>query len=195
MQILLTKLLIFLLHIGSLASVISDSIQFCFCFDYFFFINMISRHAALKLIPSVCSRGVRSFSANVFPRQREGNDYDVNFSLLEDGVTSTGDSFRNARTSLLTSRLSVKPANGTFAVTSPKLLGEYKLVESGDSITHDAFEALKASQEEVLSSGLELFVEDAGLGAATQSRVGARVVTQNAATALAFRKLLVSFCF
>jgi len=129
---------------------------------------------------------------NIFPRETEGNVYDVNFSLLNDGVVSTGDSFRNARINLLTSRLSVKPSNGVVNVDSLKLDGKFNLVESGDSMSHEEFASLKTKQDDILSSGADLFVEDASVGASINSRVGARVVTQNAATALAFRKLMVS---
>jgi len=156
---------------------------------------MISRH--LSKNAAVFSRSLSSNAKrapvgtaktdpkwSVFPREREGNEYDVNFSVLEDGVTPTGDCFRNARGELLKSCIGDK-------VTSPKLTGAFKVDESGDSISHDDFGALKEAQDDLLSNGTDLFVEDAGLGAASVGRVGARVYTQNAATALMFRKLMV----
>ena len=136
-------------------------------------------------------------SANVlkktatFPREREGNDYDVNFSLLEDGITSVGDSFRNARIPLLVSRLPVKVTDKSVQLTTPKLTGVVKIQEAGDSISLDNFSNLKKSLEILLSSNKDLFVEDAALAGDISVRVGVRIVTQLASTALIFRRLLV----
>jgi hypothetical protein len=163
-------------------------------FLYLLLRKMISRHvsknaaiigrslAHAKRAPVGTAKADPKWS--VFPREREGNQYDVNFSVLEDGVTPTGDCFRNARVELLKGKAGDK-------VSSPKLTGAFKLEESGDSMSHDAFGVLKESQDDILSNGRDLFVEDAGLGAASAGRVGARVYTQNAATALMFRKLMV----
>ncbi len=46
----------------------------------------------------------------MWPRETEANDYAVNWSLVGDGVTPTGNAYRNARLPLLTSMLSAKPA-------------------------------------------------------------------------------------
>ena len=45
----------------------------------------------------------------MWPREKEGNIYAVNWSLVGEGVTPTGNAYRNARLPLLTSMLSVKP--------------------------------------------------------------------------------------
>jgi len=128
---------------------------------------------------------------DVFPREREGKNYDVNWSLQVDGVAPLSDAFQNARLPVLTTRLPNKVANGKVEVSKPAYTGTYALVEAGDSITHGAFaSALKASQE-YLSSGVDLFVEDAGLGATAASRVGVRIITDAPAVALIARSLLI----
>jgi len=76
-------------------------------------------------------------------------------------------------------------------LSSPKLIENYKVLEAGDSISHEDFASLKSSVDAVLSNGNDLFIEDAGIGTHWVSRVGTRIISQNAATALAFRKLMV----
>lgn len=139
----------------------------------------------------------RKFSAvaeehGIFPREHEGNNYDVNWSLTEDGVVPTGDAFRNARTALLGTRLSKKVEGGKIELTKPVYSGAYAVKEAGDAIVHDAFNELLVSQQGYLSSGVELFIEDAGIGASALLRVGTRVVTDSAAAAIISRTLMVS---
>lgn len=141
--------------------------------------------------------GMRRLSAaaaeeyTTFPREREGNVYSVNWSMTEDGVVPSGDAFRNARVPLLTTRLPKKVEGGSVELDQPKYTGTYAVVEAGDSMSHDAFNDLIAAHQAALSSAPELFVEDAGLGAAAASRVGARVITNSPAAALVARTLMV----
>ena len=128
----------------------------------------------------------------VFPRENEGNNYSVNWSLTEEGVVPKGDAFRNARLGVLNSRLSAKVADGKVEVKSPAYTGKYEVVEAGDTISHDEFEALLKAQQEHLSSGMDLFVEDGAICASTVGRLGVRVVTDSAASALIARSMLIS---
>ena len=127
----------------------------------------------------------------VFPREREGNIYDVNWSLTEDGVTPVGDAFRNARFSLIAKRFGIQTDSKVLNIQSPPINGSYKLLEAGDSISHNDFKDFKDAQSHYLSSGVDLFVEDASLGALRDIRVGVRVISDNPAVCLAFRNLLV----
>jgi ATP-dependent phosphoenolpyruvate carboxykinase len=129
---------------------------------------------------------------SLFPRETEGNVYAVNWSLCEDGVVPVGDAFRNARVSMLTKKMGVKVAAGKLEAKNPAYSGKYTVQESGDSISHEEFSEMIAAQQAHLSSGIELFVEDAALGALGAIRNGVRVVTDDAATALIARSLLVS---
>lgn len=146
------------------------------------------------------STSLKSFLPNtpvvesfIFPREREGNVYDVNWSLTEDGVTPVGDAFRNARISLITKKLGLQQKdNKIFNIQSPAIHGTYKLLEAGDTISHADFKDFKDAQKLHLSSGVDLFVEDASLGALRDIRVGVRIISDNPAVCLALRHLLVS---
>lgn len=129
----------------------------------------------------------------VWPREAEGNIYMDNWSLCEDGVVPTGTMFRNARLPVLTSRLPSKVESGKVVLEKPKYAGAYVSLEAGDSIDHnDFFDALSV-QQTYLSSGVDLFVEDAFMGTSASGRVGVRVVTDSPATALIARTLMVIF--
>ena len=52
--------------------------------------------------------------------------------------------------------------------------------------------AFKSTKEE-LSSGKDLFVEDAALGAHSKYRIGVRIITQDVKIAMIMRTLLVRF--
>lgn len=132
----------------------------------------------------------------VFPREREGNDYWVNWSMTEDGVTPVGESaFRNARLALLKTRLGISKDAAELNVKGPSLTGQYKVLEAGDSLPHQDFEDFKEAQRKgYLESGIDLFVEDGGLGALSDIRVGVRIIAGNPALALMGRNLFVSSC-
>jgi hypothetical protein len=127
----------------------------------------------------------------VFPREKEGNIYDDNWSMVVDGVTPTGNAYRNARLSLLLSHAGVKGENGKLDVTKPKFHGNYVLQESGAELTHDHFNDINAAQADVLSSEPNLYVEDGGLGAHSPVRVFVRFTSSNPSVALVARNLLV----
>eukprot|EP00597_Dinobryon_sp_UTEXLB2267_P007633 CAMPEP_0170082640 /NCGR_PEP_ID=MMETSP0019_2-20121128/18161_1 /TAXON_ID=98059 /ORGANISM="Dinobryon sp., Strain UTEXLB2267" /LENGTH=403 /DNA_ID=CAMNT_0010297579 /DNA_START=203 /DNA_END=1414 /DNA_ORIENTATION=+ len=127
----------------------------------------------------------------VFPREREGNVYSVNWSLCHDGVVPVGDAFRNARLPILTKKLGASASVPTITPSSPLFYGGYHLLEAGDTLPHADFNELFTEVKSYLSSGIELFIEDASLGAYNKVRLGARIVTVDAATALIFRNLLI----
>ena len=134
------------------------------------------------------SRGLSS----VFPREREGNHYATNWSLTEDGVVPVGDAFRNARVALLTTRLGSKVENGKVE-GKVAYTGKYVMKEAGEEgLSHVSFSDALAEQQAYLSSGVELFVEDAAICAFTGGRVGVRVVTDSSAMALIARTLLIA---
>ncbi len=148
--------------------------------------------------PIPLSVGLRNFSASpesldfgVFPRETEGNDYMVNWSLTVDGVVPVGDAFRNARLPILTTRLATKAVNGVVDVKSPVMVGKFTSSEAGDSISLAQFTKFKTASQQYLSSGNDLFVEDCALGTQAATRVGVRVVTDNAGIALAARSILM----
>lgn len=126
-----------------------------------------------------------------FPRQTEGNIYDDNWSLCADGVVPAGNAFRNARIPVLTQRLPSKVEAGKIALQNPKYKGPFVTLEAGDGIEHDDFTDCLAESQTHLSSGVDLFVEDAFLGSFASSRLGVRVVSDSPAVALIVRSLLV----
>jgi hypothetical protein len=128
---------------------------------------------------------------DVFPRQTEGNEYATNFSLANDGVVPVGDAFRNARTALLSSRLPSKPINGVVDVKTMGLVGEFTMKEAGDTMSFGDFEDFFTASQQYLSSGSDLFIEDAAVGTQANTRVGVRIVSDNAAVCVAARSLLV----
>ena len=129
----------------------------------------------------------------LFPRQREGNIYVVNWSLVEDGVTPVGDAFRNAELSTLTKKLGSKVQSGKVELSKPLYFGDFILQESGDHISHDEFSVLFTEQQRHLESGISLYVEDAGIGAYSHVRNGVRVIAEDPALALIARNLLVRY--
>jgi hypothetical protein len=130
----------------------------------------------------------------VFPREREGNEYSVNWSLVGDGVTPVADAFRNARPQLLFTRsgANVKSITDRLEAKKPVYEGEYKLVEAGAGISNDEFEEIFADTKSQLSSGVDLFVEDLAVGSYSPESIGVRIITDNANVALQARTFLVS---
>lgn len=131
----------------------------------------------------------------LFPRETEGNNYSVNWSLAEDGVTNSQDAYRNARLPILTNRLSSKVENGVVSLKKPVYTGKSQVQEAGDGISHSDFQNKFSSMQQYLSSGVTLFIEDASLGAYNKSRVGVRVISDDAGVALACRSLLVRMSY
>eukprot|EP01031_Cornospumella_fuschlensis_P030257 gene30257-36563_t len=135
---------------------------------------MLSR-LALPLRSGVFKAQTRSLSLSlktaetdewfVFPRETEGNQYNVNWSLVEDGVTPRSEAFRNARLPILAQHLPTKIGkDNKLELSSPPFAGgKLEIKEAGDNITHEAFNASKAKTCDQLSAASTLFVEDATL--------------------------------
>jgi ATP-dependent phosphoenolpyruvate carboxykinase len=112
--------------------------------------------------------------------------------LNEDGVVPAGvNAFRNARTPILFSKLGVKAAESVDVKF--KLDGSAAILEAGDSISQEDFKGLLHEATEYLSSGIDLFVEDAVVGSHQQHQLGVRVITEQAVQALVARTALVSY--
>lgn len=122
----------------------------------------------------------------------EGDVWDHNFSLTEDGVVNTKLAYRNAATSTILNRLPGRAVGGKVELKNVNYLGKYTLVEAGDQITHEKFEEVLEDQHNYLSADKILFFEDFGLGASAALRVGARLISDNPAHALVFRSLVIS---
>lgn len=130
----------------------------------------------------------------LWPRQKEGNIYDHNYSLVDDGIVPEGNAYRNARVALLTNEMGAKINEGKVEVKGPQYFGEFRVSEAGDDMSHEIFSEFFAAQQQELSSietTPNLFVEDASLGSHTSVRNGVRVTSSNPAVALMFRSLLV----
>jgi len=127
-----------------------------------------------------------------FPNEEEGNIYDVNWSLVEDGVVSRGKAFKNAKLQTLGTYLPKKIESGKFLLESPIYNGKYVVKEAGDSISLEDFSTLLKMKQDYLSSYKDLFVEDGAFGSFSSFRVGTRLVTDIPALSLIFRSLMVN---
>ena len=131
-------------------------------------------------------------AAQVGSSVTEGDMWDDNYSLTEDGVVNTKLAYRNARVSTVLNNLPVKAKGGKVDVKDVNFQGKYNLVEAGDSdMNHDQFEDVLEEQHDYLSSDKILFFEDFGLGAHAGLRVGGRMISDNPVHALIFRSLMV----
>ena len=133
-------------------------------------------------------------ASRVGSSSREGDVWDHNYSLTEDGVVNTKLAYRNAKVSTILATLPppAKAVAGKVDLKDVNYLGPYELVEAGDAMEHDQFEDVLEEQHDLLSSDKTLFFEDFGLGASAAARVGARMISENPAHALIFRSLMVS---
>jgi hypothetical protein len=158
-----------------------------------FFIG-VSRRALYRASGMSTASGapVKTTDWFLFPRENESNNYAVNWSLAEDGVTNASEAYRNARTPILTNRLSSKVEKGTATLKAPAYTGAYAVKEAGDTLSHADFHTALANVQQHFSSGVTLFVEDACLGAHNKARIGVRVITDQPAVALVCRALMVS---
>lgn len=130
-------------------------------------------------------------AAKVGTSHAEGDVWDHNYSLTEDGVVNSKLAFRNAKASTVLNNLPAKAVGGKVDLKDINYTGKYDLVEAGDNLDHDKFEDVLEEQHDYLSTDKILFFEDFGLGAAASSRVGARMISENPAHALIFRALMI----
>lgn len=101
----------------------------------------------------------------IFPRERPGLDYDLNWSLNKDGVTPSGDAFRLTKPADL-KKLGLKPKKTTPKGTVEEAKeGSYAAIDS-------ALESVKAT----LSASPTLYVAE---GDAPGTRIACRVITDS----------------
>lgn len=119
----------------------------------------------------------------VFPRERLGNQYPLNYAINSHKIVPTGDAYRNLH------------ARGLVMLASGKLDGNKALVvKSSPAVPEMAFRTFKRADEEFhrllrdvriyFSEAAEIFVHDGDLGAERSSAVSVRLFSDNAATAL-----------
>jgi len=126
----------------------------------------------------------------IIPRKIDGNDLNVNWSLVESGVTNSGLAFRNVLTTRLLKRIGLKDGASGIIDLGKLKVGKGKLLEAGDHVTHPQFEDQLSVAQEYLSNGKDLFVEDGAIGSHPRFRLGVRVITHSPEIALAYRSLL-----
>lgn len=127
----------------------------------------------------------------LWPREREGNIYMDNWSLVNDGLTPNANAYRNARVELINTFLPKKVTANKIELDNIVYKGiPFKLLEAGDNISHDSFNEIFGKYNEYFGAK-NIYIEDAAVIAHYASRIGVRVVTDNPATALIARSLLV----
>lgn len=156
-------------------------------------ISKISSRISTRYLSTQIDNEVKEFM--VFPRESEGNDYSVNWSLNLDGIAPIGktNAYRNARMKLLSSHLPSKAVDNVVTIKSNSLFNKNNtdIKEAGDNMTTDDYLELKSSSNEYLSSSGDIFIEDGALGTQSSTRVGTRIVTTNPTVATIARSLLI----
>lgn len=108
----------------------------------------------------------------VFPRQRPGKDYMLNWSLNRDGVTPRGDAYRFTKAAT-----AVKALGGKKPKALPKKAAAAPLEAEKDDLSFDDFDAqLEAIVERFEAAGLTLYVAE---GDAPGTRTPSRVITDS----------------
>mmetsp|Transcript_964 Transcript_964/g.1248 ORF Transcript_964/g.1248 Transcript_964/m.1248 type:complete len:386 (+) Transcript_964:51-1208(+) len=125
----------------------------------------------------------------VFPKEREGLEYKLNWSLADDGITPTGDAYGNIKLTTLKKKLGLKVGDSTLETSLTATSSKFQ--EAGNSVSFEEFDVKKASVTEYLSSGVDLFVEDGAAGSFRGSTVGVRVVTDDPIFAMVSKNLLM----
>lgn len=151
--------------------------------------NFLGSGRKLSHRPSIAAETESWFS---FPREVEGNSYRLNWSLVEDGVTSAGKAYRNPRTQVLMNHLGLKTSDTGLKVNL-KSAGAFEVKEAGDAISHDKFQQLLDDSQCQLSSSHTIFVEDGAVGTSLGNRLGVRVISNSPDFMLAARNLMVTF--
>jgi uncharacterized protein YlzI (FlbEa/FlbD family) len=125
-----------------------------------------------------------------YPRNVEGDDPIVNWSLQESGVTNAGLAYHNASVSKLLNRLGVKDAKTPIELNNLNVKAAGIAFEAGDNMDHDEFGENLSQVQNYLSEGQEMFVEDLAVGSHPDFRLGVRVVTRRPDIALAAKSVL-----
>lgn len=134
-------------------------------------------------------------SVQVFPDERYGCNYDVNWSITVDGVAAQGDVF-----SMLPVRNMIMYSNGK--PTGQRALESTHATEAAEGMSTDSFpgfatmdldsfEDLNESVTRGMLDRKRLFVEDGAVGSYRTSEIKVRVISDRPEAALFFRNMLV----
>lgn len=126
----------------------------------------------------------------MYPRNVDGDEPSVNWSLLESGVANGGLAFHNSPVSKLLKKIGVKDVKGAIDVSNLNVKATGKLLEAGDNLDHDEFGENLSQVQDYLSEGQDMFVEDLAVGSHPDYRLGVRVVTRRPEIALAAKSVL-----
>lgn len=133
-------------------------------------------------------------AAQVFPNERYGCNYDVNWSVTSDHVTPQGDVFAMLPVRNLIMYSSGKPTAARAlesADATERASGASTDSFPGfESMSVDDFEDLRDSVAADLSSRKRIFVEDAAVGSYRDSEIKVRVISDRPEAALFFRNML-----
>lgn len=127
----------------------------------------------------------------MYPRNVDGDEPSVNWSLLESGVANGGLAFHNSPVSKLLKKIGVKDVKGAIDISNLNVKATGKLLEAGDNLDHDEFGENLSQVQNYLSEGQDMFVEDLAVGSHPDYRLGVRVVTRRPEIALAAKSVLV----
>ena len=131
----------------------------------------------------------------IFPGERYGMDYDLNWSMNTDGVTPGGDAFHNLPVlnllmysqGKLTPRRAIRVESATEPAPSLST-DEYPGLELMDV---EMFDTLRERVKDDLHLRKRLFVEDAAVGSYRTSEIKVRLITDSPELNLYFRNVLV----
>jgi len=126
----------------------------------------------------------------VFPREREGLDYKLNWSLV-DYLIPKGDAFGNIKIETLKRKIGVKSSECLFSSGLSDKVGNFVEAGISDDFGFDDFDEQKSTITKYLSTGVDLFVEDASLGSYRGSSIGVRIVSDDPVFAAISRNILI----
>lgn len=109
---------------------------------------------------------------------------------MEDGVSPTGNAYRNPRPQTLLNQLGHKSSEKSIQISLTSI-GNFDIKEAGDTVSHEKFQQLFDHAQNVISNSQNVFVEDAAVGTNQIDRVGVRVISTCPEFTLASRNLLV----
>ncbi|KAK8814214.1 hypothetical protein WA158_008076 [Blastocystis sp. Blastoise] len=120
----------------------------------------------------------------IFPRERQGRDCAFNWSLAADYITVWNNAYRNPSLNVL--RQSI---DGTLDENKNVVCQRNYANNSEVSSAIGRFDDFLGEVKDYLSEVPDLFVEDAGVGSALDSQLKVRMITNDSATAYAFKSM------
>ena len=150
-----------------------------------------SHKGAYRRINTTASVSSESESWFTFPRENDGNQYSVNWSLVQDGIIPKQHAYKNAKKNVLLTHMGLKSTDNQICFKALNFAGKCTMKEAGDSIDHDTFQQLLEETQDTLSSSDVLFVEDGAVGVNQANRVNVRLISRDPELSLAARNVLV----